>query len=117
MAARGRTDDRRVRRIAAGVVAFVKFAYTPTESIRVSNDTTRTVTLDLCASDPATISPRSAVTIDPNVDDANASCLVSIGGAPRATACLLIPTTRYETGSTVRVSQAVALRVHRPCGR
>ena len=89
--------------VAVGVLILV-FRYTPTTTLRIENDTAEQVTLSGCASDPATVNHGQTVTIDPSSNDRHAACIVYLGETRQVLGCLLIPTTQYRTGSSVKLS-------------
>jgi hypothetical protein len=94
--------------LAGGAIALVLvFAYTPTTTVHIHNDTRRQVTLSVCGSDPQTAGPGATVNVDPNKNDGHAACAVYEGTSDRAAGCLYIPTTRFGSGTTAQVSDSV----------
>ena len=93
--------------VALGVVAtgvFIYFAYTPTTTVHIINDTRATLNVNGCGSDPATLRPGQSVDMDPNTHDPGAACEVRQGDTIAVVGCLPIPTTRYSDGATVLLS-------------
>jgi hypothetical protein len=85
-------------------LAFYVFAYTPTTTIHILNDTSQTVTVGICGSDPQTAAPGERVSVDPNQNDAKAACAIYADDRDAPIGCLAIPTTRLRSGATVKVS-------------
>jgi len=97
----------------AGMVVFgigalaLWVAYTPTMTLHVINDTTNTVTVTACGSDPQTVSSGQTAAVDPNRHDPHAACIIYNGTSQTPSGCLLIPTTRLAADDTVKVSSMV----------
>ena len=92
--------------VILGVVIY-QFVYTPTITLHVVNDTSATVRITLCGSDPQVVQPGQVIAIDPNRHDPHAACVVYPGTGDQALGCLAVPTTRFNDGDTVRVSATV----------
>ena len=63
----------------SGAWAFVRFAYTPTTTALVVNDTSGTVTLDQCADAAVTLAPGARRQVTPFRDGSRNGCRVFIG--------------------------------------
>jgi len=90
-----------------GVAVLLGCVFTPTISIRVKNDTDRSVEVSTCGSDPVTIGKGQTATVDPNPNDPKAACEITAGdNTTKYLGCLQLPTTKFRDGSIVKVSRA-----------
>lgn len=97
-------------------LAFYRFAYTPTTTLYILNDTSQTVTVGTCGSDPQTAGPSERVSIDPNRNDGKAACAIYVDDRDAAIGCLAIPTTRLRRHDTVKVSVMTRGVAENHCG-
>jgi hypothetical protein len=104
--------------LLVGVVAFLflRFVFTPTITLQVTNDSSGAVQVSSCGSDPVLLSVGATGPIDPNPNDPRAACLVYSAVGTSYLGCLSIPRIRYKDGDTVRVSWMDAKVAESTCG-
>ena len=102
-----------------GVVAFlfVRFVFTPTITLQVTNNSSGAVQISSCGSDPVLLPVGDTGPIDPNPNDPHAACFVYSAAQTSYLGCLSIPTTRFKDGDTIQVSWMDANVPESTCGR
>jgi len=105
--------------VLLGIVAliFVRFVFTPTITLQVTNYSSGAVQISSCGSDPVLLPVGDTGPIDPNPNDPHAACFVYSAVQTSYLGCLLLPTTRFKDGDTVQVSWMDANVPESTCGR
>ena len=104
--------------VIALIVAIAGFEdfYTPTTRMYVDNDTSIVVELMSCGDDPATLQPGQTVYVDQRPNDPHSACNIVTFDGQMYLGCLLMPTTRFHSGQSFKVSRMTKTISSNRCG-